>query len=127
MQKVAFEISCRDTCGLRHNGVTQTCSHGSDVTKNPKQVLPGEAEAGDFLNRMPIVNPLAFPPKSEKIPDAILSHYDYLPFRKNQNRLEKCHKPTVRENLLGRNYSNILSYKIFNKMLFSKEFLLLLD
>lgn len=80
MQKVAFEISCRDTCGLRHNGVTQTCGHGSDVTKNPKQVLPGEAEAGDFLNRMPIVNPLAFPPKSEKIPDAILSHYDYLPF-----------------------------------------------
>ena len=38
---------------------------------------------------MPIVSPLASPPKSEKIPDAILSQHDYLPFQVNQNRLQK--------------------------------------
>lgn len=68
-----------------------------------------------------IVNHLTFLPKSEKIPEAIVSQHYYLPFQENQNRLQKFYKPRIRGNFPVKNYSNIfISGNIFNKTLFSR-------
>lgn len=44
----------------------------------------GMVKAGGLQNTMFIVNPLAFPPKSVTIPDAILSQNYFLLFQENQ-------------------------------------------